>query len=46
MRYIYGSEPKEEELVNQVIPPLVVKLLLMEARFWKRVFRLITDKSD
>lgn len=46
MRYIYGSEPKEEELVNQGIPPLVVKLLLMEARFWKRVFRLITGKSD
>ena len=46
MRYLYGSEPKEKELVNQGIPPLVVKLLLMEARFWKRVFRLITGRSD
>lgn len=46
MRYLYGSEPREEELVRQGIPPLVVKLLLMEARFWKRVFRFLTGKGN
>lgn len=46
MRYLYGSEPQEEELVKQGIPPVVVKLLLMEARFWKSVFRFLTGKRD
>lgn len=46
MRYLYGSEPKEVELVAQGIPPLIVKLLLMEARFWKRVFRFLGGKRD
>lgn len=46
MRYLYGSEPKEEELVKQGIPAPVVKLLLIEARFWKRVFRFLAGRSD
>ena len=46
MRYLYGSEPKEDVLINQGLPPLMVKLLLMEARFWKRVFRFLTGKGD
>lgn len=46
MRYVYGSDPQEAELVKQGMPPVIVKLLLMEARFWKRVFRLLTGKRD
>ena len=46
IRYLYGSEPQEDELVNQGVPLLVVKLLLAEARFWKRVFRFLSGKGD
>lgn len=46
MRYLYGSEPHEEELIKQGIPPVIVKLLLMEARFWKSVFRFLTGKWE
>lgn len=46
MRYVYGSEPQEEELVRQGLPPLLVKALLIEARFWKRVFRFLAGKND
>lgn len=46
VRYLFGSEPQEETLVAQGIPPLVVKLMLMEAQFWKRVFRFVTGKRD
>lgn len=46
IRYLYGSEPKEEELIEQGMPPLMVKLLLTEARFWKRVFRFLMGKID
>ena len=46
MRYLYGSEPREEELIAQGIPPLVVRLLLAEARFWKRVFRFLAGRGE
>jgi hypothetical protein len=44
MRHIYGSEPEEAKLVEQGIPRLVVRLLMIEARFWKRVFRFLTGR--
>ena len=46
MRYLFGSEPQEADLVGQGIPPVVAKLMLMEARFWKAVFRFMTGKKD
>lgn len=39
LRYIYGEAPDEQKLIDQGVPPLVVKALLMEARFWKEVWR-------
>lgn len=38
MRHIYGETPDEQTLVDQGMPPIVVKALLAEARFWKRVW--------
>lgn len=46
MRYIYGSDPDEQTLIAQGMPPVVVNLLLIEARFWKRVFRLLSGRGD
>ncbi len=46
MRYAYGSNPQEEELVRHGMPPLIAKLLLMETRFWKRVFRFLGGRGD
>lgn len=46
MRYIYGSDPCEEKLIAQGMPPLLVRLLLIEARFWKRVFAALTGRRD
>ena len=46
MRYLFGSEPQEADLVGHGIPPVVAKLMLMEARFRKAVFRFMTGKKD
>lgn len=46
MRYVYGSDPKEEELVAQGLPPVLARLLLMEARFWKRVFAFLAGGKE
>ena len=46
MRYVYGSDPHEDTLIQQGMPPLIVKLLLIEARFWKRVFAFVTGRRD
>lgn len=46
VRYLYGTDPQKDELVAQGIPPLVVKAMLMEARFWKRVYALMRGKRD
>jgi hypothetical protein len=46
MRYVWSSDPQEEELIRQGMPPILVKLLIAEARFWKRVFRFVTGRRD
>jgi hypothetical protein len=46
IRYLYGDEPQEDVLIGQGLPPLMVKLLLTEARLWKRVFRFLTGKGS
>lgn len=46
VRYVYGESPNEQTLIDQGIPPVVVKLMLAEARFWKRVFRWLTGKGE
>ena len=44
MRYIYGDDPKEEELVAKGVPPILVKALLAEARLWKMVWNFFTKR--
>lgn len=39
LKHVYGKTPSEAHLIEQGLPPLMAKLLLAEARFWKRVFR-------
>ncbi|ABC63643.1 hypothetical protein [Erythrobacter litoralis] len=46
IRYLYGEAPQEDRLIEQGIPPVIVKLMLAEARFWKRVYRLLTGRKD
>lgn len=38
MRILFGGEPDAVALERQGIPPLVVKLMLAEARFWRWVW--------
>lgn len=44
MRVVYSGAPDEEQLLKQGIPPLVVKALLAEARFWKAVWRFLSGR--
>jgi hypothetical protein len=38
MRILFGDEPDAVALERQGIPPLLVKLMLAEARFWRWVW--------
>ncbi len=38
MRILFGGEPNAVALERQGIPPLLVKLMLAEARFWRWVW--------
>lgn len=44
MRVIYSDAPDEERLIEQGVPPLIVKALLAEARFWKAVWRFLSGR--
>ena len=44
MRQVWSKEPDEQALIAQGVPPLVVKLLVLEARFWKGVWRWVTGR--
>ena len=46
MRYLYGSEPEIDGLIKQGVPPIIARLLIAEARFWRRVFRLLVNKKS
>ena len=41
VRYLYGSEPEIGELIHQGVPPIIARLLIAEARFWRRVFQFL-----
>ena len=42
IRLVFGSEASSDEISRATgAPPLVAKLMLLEARFWKAVWRLI-----
>ena len=38
VRHVYGAKPDEAHLIAQGVPPAIAKVMLAEARFWKRVF--------
>lgn len=40
-KYAFGAEPEKEHLIKQGVPPLMAKMMLAEARFWKRIYSLI-----
>lgn len=44
MRVVYSNAPDEEQLTRQGVPPLIVKALLAEARFWKAVWRWLSGR--
>lgn len=46
MRYVYGGDPDEQTLVDQGMPPVIARLMIAEARFWKRVFSWVTGRKD
>ena len=46
VRYVYGGDPKEQTLVDQGMPPIIARLMIAEARFWKRVFAWLAGRKD
>ena len=44
MRVVYSDAPDEGQLLKQGMPPLVVKALLAEARFWKAIWRFLSGR--
>ena len=44
LRVAFGSSPDPAELERQGIPPLLVKLMLAEARFWRWVWSRLQGK--
>jgi hypothetical protein len=41
VRLAFSAAPKPEALTDKGVPPLIARLMLIEARFWKAVWRLI-----
>lgn len=39
LRHVYGETPSVHQLIDQGLPKPMAKLILAEARFWKRVLR-------
>lgn len=44
VRIAFGSAPDPRELENKGMPPLLVKLMLAEARFWRWVWARLLGK--
>ena len=45
-RYVYSDRADERQLVEKGMPPIVAKLMLAEARFWKRVWAALSGRRD
>lgn len=45
LRHVFGADPDAQTLIDQGMPPLVVKLMIAEARFWKRVLSWLTGRG-
>ena len=41
LRIVYGSPPDPQALEEQGIPPFIARLIIAEARFWRRVCNLL-----
>lgn len=44
LRLAFAAAPRAEALTERGVPPLIAKLMLIEARFWKAVWRLLRRK--
>lgn len=44
LRIAFGASPDPEALERQGIPPLMAKLMLAEARFWRRLWARLTGR--
>ena len=44
LRIVYAEEPDEARLHASGMPPWLVRLVLAEARFWKRVWRMLSGR--
>lgn len=44
VRYTFSADPREDHLIAQGVPPLVARLMLAEARFWKNIRRYLTGR--
>jgi hypothetical protein len=44
LQLVFRSAPRPELLEERGVPPLIAKLMVIEARFWKAVWRLLRRK--
>lgn len=44
LRVVFGATPDEAALHRQGIPPLVARLMIAEARFWRRLWAWLTGR--
>ena len=44
LKLAFSGSAKAEDLEKQGAPPLIAKLMLIEARFWRAVWRLIRGR--
>lgn len=44
LRIAFGSAPDPQELERQRMPPLVIKMILAEARFWRWVWSRLSGR--
>lgn len=44
VRYTFSADPKEDQLIARGVPPLAARMMLAEARFWKKIGRYLTGR--
>lgn len=44
LRNVFGREPDPMELEKQGLPPIVARMMLAEARFWRRVWTILRGR--
>jgi hypothetical protein len=44
LRVLFGADPDPKELERQGMPPLLARLMLAEARFWRWVWSRLKER--